>query len=167
MLLFSLSLTEENFIKKLVKLEQFNRNPKYFRQKILDSFPELSAVSNVFSLWQLKQDTNELIPLPKDFDNSEALFRSKIPDRSNVFIRAVSVCTHNIASCKPKDSCSVEHIESLASATTHPYGVNKLVPEDKDKRGDRIHRHIAGSWKSIEFPSSEFNDSDRTHWQIF
>jgi len=92
--------SEEKFVKKILKLERVNSDPEYFRDKIREAFPELSACEGsgqLFKLWQVRENKTELIPLPVDINNAQALFSFEELNRSCVYIKAdVSTYTHAI-----------------------------------------------------------------------
>jgi len=83
--------SEEKFVKKTLKLERLNSDPEYFRQKIREAFPELSAGGvdgRMFKLWQVRENKTELIALPVDINNAQALFGFEELNRSCVYIKA-------------------------------------------------------------------------------
>jgi len=93
--------SEEKFVKKTLKLDRVNSDPEYLRGKICKAFPELSSGgrdSGMFKLWQVRENRTELIPLPVDINNAQALFTYEELKRSCVYIKAdVSIYTiHHI-----------------------------------------------------------------------
>jgi hypothetical protein len=71
-------------------LERHNADPGYFRSTVLDNFPELSGYANMFSLWQLRGNKTELVPLSAQINNAMALCRMKDElNRSCVYIRPI------------------------------------------------------------------------------
>jgi len=76
------------FTKKDIQFEKRNLDPDYFKQKILDNFPELPELANVFSLWQLRENKPELVPLFNTINNAKALCDYKELNRSCVYVRA-------------------------------------------------------------------------------
>jgi len=68
-------------------LERLNSDPEYLREKIHEAFPELSA-GDVIKLWQVRENRTELIALPVDVNNAEALFSFDELNRSCVYIKA-------------------------------------------------------------------------------
>jgi hypothetical protein len=92
-----LIFSEHVFIKKHIILEKGNADPGYFRSTVLDNFPELAAYANLFSLWQLRGNKTNLVPLPADIDNAKALcLQSDELNRSCVYIRPVVSIRSNI-----------------------------------------------------------------------
>ena len=83
--------SEEKFVKKTLKLERVNSDPEYLRGKLHEAFPELSAgdgPSGALKLWQVRENKTELIPLPVDINNAQALFTFEELKRSCVYIKA-------------------------------------------------------------------------------
>ena len=88
---FDCNYTEEKFLKKTLKLERVNTDPQYLRERICEAFPELSAGDGVggrFKLWQLHESCTELIPLPVDVNNANALLSFDQLKRSRVYVKA-------------------------------------------------------------------------------
>lgn len=85
-----LTISEHVFIKKHIMLERHNTDPAYFRSTILENFPELSSYTNVFSLWQLRGNKTELVPLSAQINSAMALCQGNQElNRSSVYIRPV------------------------------------------------------------------------------
>ena len=83
--------SEEKFVKKSLKLDTLNSDPQYLREQIGDAFPELSAdveVGGAYKLWQVRGNQTELIALPVDINNAQALFSYNELNRSCVYIKA-------------------------------------------------------------------------------
>ena len=82
---------EEKFAKKSLKLETLNSDPQYLRQQIHEAFPELSADGvdgGGYKLWQVRENKTELIALPVDVNNAQALFSFHELNRSCVYIKS-------------------------------------------------------------------------------
>ena len=78
-------------MKKSLKLLVDNNDPRYLREKLHEAFPELSAgdkLGAVFKLWQLRENRTELIALPVDVSNAQALVNYMELNRSCVYIKA-------------------------------------------------------------------------------
>ena len=78
-------------MKATLKLDRLNSDPKYLRGKICEVFPELSSGNGdgqMFKLWQVRENRTELIPLPVDINNAQALFTYEELNRSCVYIKA-------------------------------------------------------------------------------
>ena len=91
--------SEEKFAKKTLKLERLNSDPEYLREKIREAFPELSA-GDVIKLWQVRENRTELLALPVDVNNAQALFSFDELNRSCVYIKAdVSTVTPGAVDC--------------------------------------------------------------------
>ena len=87
-------------------MDRVNSDPEYLRGKICEAFPELSSGgrdSRMFKLWQVRENRTELIPLPVDINNAQALFTYEELNRSCVYIKAdVSIYTiHHIILIRP------------------------------------------------------------------
>ena len=86
--------SEDKFVKKTLKLERLNADPEYLREKIHEAFPELSAGGRrgggggVYKLWQVRESRTELIALPVDVNNAQALLSYDELNRSCVYITA-------------------------------------------------------------------------------
>ena len=82
---------EEKFLKRTLKLDRLNSDPKYLCKKIREAFPELPAgdeVGELGHLFKLCGNRTELIPLPVDINNAQALLGSDELNRSCVYIKA-------------------------------------------------------------------------------
>ena len=82
---------EDKFAKATLKLDRLNTDPEYLRGKICEAFPELSSGGRdcrMFKLWQVRENRTELIPLPVDVNNAQALFTYEELNRSCVYIKA-------------------------------------------------------------------------------
>jgi len=78
-------------VKKTLKLERLNSDPEHLREKIYEAFPELSLGNvdgSAFKLWQVSGNRPELIPLPVDINNAQALLSFDKLKRSCVYITA-------------------------------------------------------------------------------
>ena len=78
-------------MKKSLKLLVDNNDPHYLREKLHEAFPELSAgdkLGAVFKFWQLRENRTELIALPVDVNNAQALVNYMELNRSCVYIKA-------------------------------------------------------------------------------
>jgi len=78
-------------LKATLKLDRLNCDPEYLHGKICEAFPELLASgvnSRAFKLWQVRLNKTELIPLPVDINNAQALFGFEELNRSCVYIKA-------------------------------------------------------------------------------
>ena len=88
---FCLQRVEEKFAKATLKLDRLNSDPNYLREKICEAFPELSSGGvdgRMFKLWQVRENKTELIALPVDINNTEALFGFEELNRSCVYVKA-------------------------------------------------------------------------------
>ena len=83
----SLLFAGDKFVKKLIKLEKRNKNPDYFKNVILDNFPELLEFADEFSLWQMRMNTYEFVPLLDSINNARALCNCNELKRSCVYVR--------------------------------------------------------------------------------
>jgi hypothetical protein len=82
--------SEEKFITKQVRCDKNNDNAQDFQSTILLEFPELSAYTNVFTLWVLRGNTTTLTPLPAEINSFAALHRhAKQINRSLIYITPV------------------------------------------------------------------------------
>jgi len=89
--LFVWNHVEDKFAKATLKLDRLNTDPEYLRGKICEAFPELSSGgrdSRMFKLWQVRENRTDLIPLPVDVNNAQALFTYEELNRSCVYIKA-------------------------------------------------------------------------------
>jgi len=75
-------------VKKTLKLERLNADPEYLGQRIREAFPEMSHVGSAYKLWQVRENQTELIALPVDVNNAQALFNFNELNRSCVYIKA-------------------------------------------------------------------------------
>ena len=76
-------------MKKTLKLERLNADPEYLSEKIHEAFPELSAGGGgVYKLWQVRENRTELIALPVDVNNAQALLNFDELNRSCVYVKA-------------------------------------------------------------------------------
>jgi len=76
-------------VKKTLKLERLNADPEYLSEKIHEAFPELSAGGGgVYKLWQVRENRTELIALPVDVNNAQALLNFDELNRSCVYVKA-------------------------------------------------------------------------------
>ena len=80
---------EDAFVKKRIRLEKHNADPHYFTGKVLEHFPELSEFDNVFSLWQIRENKPELMPVSSTINNAKALCDCDEIKRSCVYIKSV------------------------------------------------------------------------------
>ena len=83
--------TEEKFAKRTLKLERVNADPQYLRKKLREEFPELSAGDRdgtLYKFWRVRMNHTELLPLPVDVDNVQALLTYGELGRSRVYIKA-------------------------------------------------------------------------------
>ena len=81
--------SEECFIKRQITLQKSNADPEYFRRRVLDTFPELAANANVFSLWKLRLNNYELIAVDGNIKTAAALVQCHELKRSCVYVRSV------------------------------------------------------------------------------
>ena len=85
---------EDKFAKKTLKLDRTNSDPQYLHDRIFEAFPELSVsvdvdgVGSAFKLWQVRGNTTDLLPLPVDINNAQALFSFHELKRSCVYVKA-------------------------------------------------------------------------------
>ena len=83
-------------MKRTLKLERLNSDPQYLRGKLREAFPELSAGDhdmNLYKFWRVRMNQTELLPLPVDINNVQALLTYGELGRSCVYIKAdVSIC---------------------------------------------------------------------------
>ena len=78
-------------MKRTLKLERLNSDPQYLRQKLREAFPELSAGDHdgsLYKFWQVRMNRTELLPLPVDINNVQALLTYGELRRSCVYIKA-------------------------------------------------------------------------------
>jgi len=74
-------------VKRTLKLERLNADPQYLRDQIREAFPELSQVGCAYKLWQVRENRTELIALPVDVNNAQALISFDELNRSCVYIK--------------------------------------------------------------------------------
>jgi hypothetical protein len=75
------------FDKKHITLEKRNTSPEYFRRTICENFPQLSDEVGGFSLWQVRGNKTDLVPVPANIDNADALCQCEELNRSCVYVR--------------------------------------------------------------------------------
>jgi len=74
-------------VKRTLKLDRLNADPQYLQEQVRKAFPELSPGAT-YKLWRVRLYRTELIALPVDINNAQALLNCDELNRSCVYIKA-------------------------------------------------------------------------------